>query len=172
MNCCSLEQLPSPPHGKLGWPWNEETPPLPQSINGQPWPRISIVTPSFNQGQFLEETIRSILLQGYPNLEYVIMDGGSTDDSVEIIRKYQEHLSFWVSEKDAGQSDAINKGFARCSGELLNWINSDDVLMLGALRAVAEAALGDEQAGVFVGASGRIDLPARPAGERCDDRRA
>ena len=103
------------------------------------WPKISIVTPSYNQGPYLEETIRSILLQGYPNLEYAVIDGGSTDNSIEIIKKYSEHIDFWVSEKDRGQSHAINKGVARSTGEIFNWINSDDLLLPGALRAVAEA---------------------------------
>ena len=83
------------------------------------WPRISIVTPSYNQGQFIEETIRSILLQGYSNLEYIIIDGGSTDKSVEIIKKYEPWLSYWVSEKDRGQSHAINKGFGCSTGSFL-----------------------------------------------------
>jgi glycosyltransferase involved in cell wall biosynthesis len=102
-------------------------------------PRISIVTPSFNQGPFIEETIHSILSQGYPNLEYIIIDGGSRDNTVEVIKKYADRIDYWVSEKDRGQSHAINKGLARCTGEIFNWINSDDVLMPGALWAVAEA---------------------------------
>src|ERR1700712_3748647 len=82
-------------------------------------PKISIVTPTFNQGKFIEETILSVIGQGYPNLEYIIIDGGSTDETVEIIKKYEKHLTYWVSEKDKGQSHAINKGFARASGDIL-----------------------------------------------------
>ncbi len=106
--------------------------------NGKPWPRISIVTPSFNHGHYIEETIKSILLQGYPNLEYAIIDGGSTDSTIEVIHKYEHLLSFWVSEKDQGQYDAINKGFAESSGEIMAWLNSDDVYMPWTLQTVAE----------------------------------
>lgn len=105
--------------------------------DGRPWPRISIVTPSYNQGQFIEETIRSVLLQGYPDLEYVIIDGGSTDESVAIIKKYEPWLAYWVSEKDRGQAHAINKGLQNISGELFNWINSDDLLAPGCLGKVS-----------------------------------
>ena len=90
------------------------------------YPKISIVTPSFNQGQYIEQTIRSVLDQGYPNLEYIIVDGASTDNTVEIIKKYESKLAYWVSEPDLGQSDAINKGLKYCTGEIFNWINSDD----------------------------------------------
>lgn len=140
MRCPTLDQLPPPPVGKVGWPWTEETTQLPEMTpDGRLWPKISIVTPSYQQGQFIEETIRSILLQGYPNLEYMVIDGGSTDDSIEIIRKYEPFLAFWVSEQDRGQSHALNKGFKRVSGEIAGWINSDDLLTQGALGYVASA---------------------------------
>lgn len=90
------------------------------------WPRISIVTPSYNQGQFIEDTIQSILIQEYPDLEFIIIDGGSTDNSVEIIKKYENNLTFWVSESDGGQYDAINRGFSKTTGEIMAWLNSDD----------------------------------------------
>ncbi|MGA7326110.1 MAG: glycosyltransferase family 2 protein [Rhodomicrobium sp.] len=120
---------------------------------GSPWPRISIVTPSFNQGQYIEETIRSVLLQGYPNLEYIIIDGGSTDNSVEIIKKYEKWLTYWVSEADRGQSHAINKGFARSTALLGNWLNSDDVLLRGALKAIANSYRQGGGCGFIVGRS-------------------
>lgn len=104
-----------------------------------PFPKISIITPSFNQGNFLEQTILSVLNQSYPNLEYIIIDGGSTDNSIEIIKKYESHLKYWVSEKDRGQAHAINKGLVHCTGEIFNWINSDDYLVEGTLTKVVEA---------------------------------
>ena len=101
--------------------------------------RISVVTPSYNQGHFIEETITSVLDQQYPNLEYIIIDGGSTDQTVEIIKKYEKHLKFWVSEKDSGQANAINKGLKHCTGEIFNWLNSDDYLAPGALNKISDA---------------------------------
>jgi glycosyltransferase involved in cell wall biosynthesis len=102
------------------------------------YPKISIVTPSYNQGKYIEQTIRSIINQGYPNLEYIIIDGGSTDNTIEIIKKYESHISYWVSERDNGQSDAINKGLRKCTGDIFNWINSDDYLQEDALFKIAE----------------------------------
>lgn len=135
MYCPTLNDLPPPPSGKSGWPWVEETPQLTDRMaEGSPWPRVSVVTPSYNQGQFIEETIRSILLQGYPNLEYIIFDGGSTDDTVEIIKKYEPWLTYWASEPDRGQSHAINKGLRRVSGEVIAYLNSDDIYLSGTVQ--------------------------------------
>lgn len=100
-------------------------------------PKISIVTPNFNQAPFLEETIQSVLGQGYPNLEYVIIDGGSTDGSVDIIRKYESQLHYWCSEPDQGHYNALNKGFAQTSGQIMAWINSDDFYFPWTLKTVA-----------------------------------
>jgi glycosyltransferase involved in cell wall biosynthesis len=114
-------------------------------------PKISIVTPSYNQGQYLEKTIQSVLDQHYPNLEYIIIDGGSLDNSTEIIKKYEKYLKYWVSEPDRGQSHAINKGFKHATGDLFAWLNSDDYYMLGALDEVAKVFREHPDAGAIVG---------------------
>ncbi len=114
-------------------------------------PRISIVTPSFNQGEYIEETILSVLKQGYPNVEYIVIDGGSSDASVEIIRKYEEHLAYWITEPDRGQSDALVKGFARATGDILGWLCSDDLYKSGAFWLVAGAFLNVPTLDVFYG---------------------
>jgi len=114
-------------------------------------PLVTIVTPSYNQGQFLERTIVSILSQDYPNIEYIVMDGGSTDNSVEIIHKYESKLAYWVSEKDKGQSDAINKGWRRANGKYCAYLNSDDELCLGAVSKIVKTFLENPDAGMVYG---------------------
>ena len=130
-------EFPDAPSTKTGWPWileNSNTYDIKPSDSS--YPRITVVTPSFNQGQFLEETIRSVLFQGYPNLEYIVMDGGSTDDSVEILSKYQAFLSYLHIGPDGGQSAAIASGFEHATGDVLAWLNSDDVYLPGTLARV------------------------------------
>ena len=122
-----------------------------QSRNQITWPKISIVTPSYNQGQYIEETILSILNQNYPNLEYIIIDGDSTDQTVEIIKTYENKIKFWVSEPDKGQVDAINKGLKYCTGEIFNWINSDDLLAEDSLFNIAKTYLYNNAIKVIAG---------------------
>lgn len=148
MTGARLTELPAPPQGKSGWPWTEEPPPLPESMpGGQTWPRISVVMPSYNQGEFIEQALRSVLLQGYPALEFIVIDGGSTDATRDIISKYAAHLSYWISEPDMGQSHAINKGFSRTTGQIMCWLNSDDFHLPETLQTVAEKFAGN--AGTF-----------------------
>ncbi len=109
-------------------------------------PRVSIITPSYNQARFIEQTIQSVLSQDYPNLEYLIVDGGSSDGSLEIIRRYSSQLAWWVSEPDHGQTDAINKGFAHAHGEIFAWLNSDDTYLPGAVTHAVAALQAHPQA--------------------------
>jgi glycosyltransferase involved in cell wall biosynthesis len=130
--------------------------------NNGVWPKISVVTPSLNQGQYIEATIESVLGQGYPNLEYIIIDGGSTDGTVGIIDRYSEHLANWVSEPDEGQTDALIKGFRQASGDILCWLCSDDLFEPGALREAAEIFAEHPDWQVIYGDSLWIDADSRP----------
>jgi glycosyltransferase involved in cell wall biosynthesis len=127
-------------------------------------PLVTIVTPSYNQAPFLETTIRSVLEQDYPNIEYIIIDGGSTDGSLAIIKKYANRLAFWSSEKDRGQTDAINKGFARATGEMMAWINSDDTYEPGAIREAVAEMQAHPELGLVYGDTNFIDDQGRVIG--------
>lgn len=127
-------------------------------------PLVSIVTPSYNQARYLERTIRSVLDQDYPHIEYFIMDGGSKDGSAEIIQRYEDQLAGWVSERDRGQTDAINKGFARATGQIFAWLNSDDTYNPGAIRAAVQYLQENPQVGLVYGETNFIDDQDRVLG--------
>ena len=124
----------------------------PVVINDPALPLVSIVTPSYNQGRFIRETIESVLTQDYPNVEYWVIDGGSTDETTSVIEEYEHDPRFhWISERDEGQSDAINKGWSRCKGEIVAWLNSDDTYLPGAIRTQVDALLRHRECGVVYG---------------------
>lgn len=169
MPCPSLHELPPPPAGKRGWPWTEQSPPLVASPDAagnavDAWPKITVVTPVYNSAAFIEETIRSVLLQGYPQLEYIVIDGGSTDGTVEVIRRYAPWLTFWCSEADRGQSHALNKGFARATGDWLAWLNADDTYLPNALAQVALTACREPSTHWIVGVLRFVDAQGALAG--------
>lgn len=157
-NSLNVGPVPPPSTGKESWFWSNTA----SSVVGLPssslgLPRISIVTPSYNQGVFLEDTIRSVLKQNYPNLDYSVIDGGSADNSADTIKRYEPWLTYWVSERDQGQAQALNKGFARATGDILGWLNSDDVYAPGVLWAVAEAFAANPEAVLIYGGAQQID---------------
>ncbi len=127
-------------------------------------PLVSIVTPSYNQGYFLEETILSVLSQDYPNLEYLIVDGGSTDDSAEVIQRYSNRLAWWVSEPDQGQTDAINKGFAHAQGEIFAWLNSDDTYLPGAISRAVNFLQANQHVAMVYADANLVDDHGAPIG--------
>ncbi len=149
----TTDSLPAPLKAAIDdrqvWPW---------SVAGQPvlepdrqWPRITVITPSFNQADFLEMTIRSVIGQGYPNLEYLVVDGGSQDESAGIIEHYAPWLSWWESRPDRGQCHAINKGLARATGEIVCWLNSDDFHLPGTLELAGRLLSGEQRVGAIAG---------------------
>ena len=146
----SIEDLPAPPEGKTGWPWTltgdhgARPPAVRTGVDARPWPRISIITPTLNQGAFIEETIRAVLLQQYPDLELIVIDGGSTDATLSLLERYSPWLTFWSSAPDGGQADAINKGLDHATGEIFAWCNSDDCYLPNALERVASAFLAHD----------------------------
>src|SRR5688572_5872367 len=121
------------------------------------WPKITVVTPSYNQGRFLERAIRSVLSQNYPHLEYFVFDAGSTDKSVAILKKYGKRLAYWTSETDRGQSDAISKGWSMATGDVLAWLNSDDFYYPGALHEVARMFNADPKLKMVCGSVALVD---------------
>jgi glycosyltransferase involved in cell wall biosynthesis len=127
-------------------------------------PLVSIITPSYNQGHFLPETIQSVLSQDYPNLEYIIVDGGSTDQSVDVIRQYADRLAWWVSEHDHGHADALNKGFAHAKGDILAWLNSDDTYQPGAIRQAVEYLTSHPDIAMVYGDANLIDAQGKYMG--------
>lgn len=126
--------------------------------------QVSIITPSYNQARYLEATMRSVLEQDYPEIEYIVVDGGSTDGSADLIRKYADRLAWWVSERDQGQTDAINKGFARATGDILAWINSDDTYQPGAVKEAVAYFQAHPEIGMVYGDANYIDEHGRVIG--------
>lgn len=148
----TLADLPAPPDGRHGWPWTidgQEREEL--AFPPEQTPGVTVVTPNLNQAAYLEEALRSVLLQDYPDLEYLVIDGGSRDGSVEVIRRYAPHLEYWTSEPDRGQSHALNKGLARATGEVVGWLNADDVYLPNTLKRVAMAFREDPELGLVYG---------------------
>lgn len=164
-----LDSIPKADNNDLGWPWDKQT----ETTASDSLPKISIVTVSLNRVNLIEKAIRSVLLQNYPNLEYIIIDGGSTDGTLEIIEKYKPWISYFISEPDRGISNAINKGLSKATGEVLTWLNSDDYYLPGALLAVAKTfAQGNTHVvvgkGRFQDVSGKIFEDANPKHQNFD----
>lgn len=163
MHCPTIREIPAPPPGKTGWPWTEESPGRPDvGSDGSPWPKLSIITVTYNAIEFFEESLRSVLLQGYPNLEYIIIDGGSTDGTVELIRKYEPWIACWVSEPDRGQSHAINKGWAAATGDWLGWLNADDIYLPGVFCRAGDFLADNAQIDLIYGDVQYVDATGKP----------
>jgi glycosyltransferase involved in cell wall biosynthesis len=148
-----MQTLPPPLIAGEGWPYED----APLSVAAGEWPRISVITVCLNSEAYLEQTIRSVLLQGYPNLEYMIIDGGSTDGTLEIIKHYEAHLAGWISEADRGQSQALNKGFARSTGAIMAWLNSDDYYLPDTLAFAAREFMTHQGLDWLAGSVRQVD---------------
>lgn len=166
MRCPSLTELPPPPESTTVWPWTRGSRALPDTMDdGRPWPLISIVTPAYNQGEYLEQAIRSVLLQGYPRIEIIVMDGGSTDSTLEVLERYEPWLKHWVSKRDKGPASALNEGFGFASGEIYGFLNADDFLLEGCLARVAKEFAAHPDAdvvsghGYFAKPDGELGMP-------------
>jgi hypothetical protein len=150
----NIADLPAVPEGKTGWPWTEGSAPLPEAD----YPSMVIVMPSYNQGEYLEQCIRSVLLQGYPNLQFFLRDGGSTDCSQDIIRTYAEWIDDWFIGPDGGQCSAINSVLLEAEGTLAGWMNTDDFYMPNALQHLAEASMANPEHVLWAGNTEEIDI--------------
>lgn len=166
MHCPNLAELPPPPESVTIWPWTRGSKPLPAAMpDGRPWPLISVVIPSLNQGRYLEQSIRSVLLQGYPRIELIVVDGRSSDGSAATIAQYAGWLKHWASEPDLGPADALRKGFRAAAGDIYAFLNADDFYLPGCLEKVATAFQAQTSAdvvsghGYFVKASGQLGVP-------------
>lgn len=151
-----LDDLPSPPAGRNGWPWHE-VPNLEQADSYASGPRFSVIVPSYNQGRYIEETLRSLLLQGCPELQVIVIDGGSTDETVNVLKRYSPWLSYWISEPDRGQSHALNKALKEVTGEWVSWLGSDDIYLPGALKRMGQIIQAHPPAQWVVGTTIFID---------------
>jgi glycosyltransferase involved in cell wall biosynthesis len=165
MRSPALHDLPAPPDAMTVWPWTRASRPLPAAMpDGSPWPRVSIVMPSFNHAAYLEQAIRSVLLQGYPALELIVMDGGSADGSVAILEKYDPWLEYWHSQPDRGPADCLARGFARASGEVFAFLNADDFYLPDCLATVVPAFGSGADVvsghGYFAEPAGHLRVPA------------
>ena len=166
MHCPTLTDLPAPPDEVMVWPWTRGSAPLASAMpDGRPWPLISIVMPSLNQGRFIEHAIQLVLLQGYPRVELILMDGGSSDGTLGVMQKSDPWLKHWVSGADRGPADALNRGFGYASGDILGVLNADDFYLPGCLAGIAQAFAADAAAdvvsghGYFATAAGDLGLP-------------
>lgn len=166
MRCPSLIELPPPPDSMTVWPWTRGSRALPETMaDGRPWPLISLVTPAYNQGTFIEQAIRSVLLQGYPRIELIVVDGGSADSTVPVLERYGPWLKHWMSRKDSGPASALNEGFRFAAGDIYGFLNADDFLLEGCLETVATEFMAHPEAdvvsghGYFAKPSGDLGLP-------------